>query len=132
MDEAPADKIDELTALKGCWTRVRYVLYASVILLIIAGIVDYQRYHAKIDRAMTVVSELGGRAGSLLDWPFGREYAISFDRPLTDDELERLSVVNSLQGRHYVSVFFRCQLSPEELEAARKALPDCAVGQVDD
>lgn len=115
-----------------CWARVRYVVYAMVILLIIGGVIDYQRYHAKIDRAMTVVAELGGRAGSLLDWPFGREYAISFDRPLTNDELERLSAVNTLQGRHYVGVFFRCQLTPQEFEAAKKALPDCAVRQVDD
>jgi hypothetical protein len=80
---------------------------------------------------MVVVSELDGRAGSLLGWPFGKEYIITFSRPLTDDELERLSVLNSLAGRDYVAVAFNCDLTPQELKTAQHVLSECHVYQPD-
>lgn len=132
LSETSAVEIDELTALKGCWARMRYGVYFVVVLLTIGGIIDYQIYYAKLDRAMSVVSELDGRAGSLLDWPFGREIAIVFERPLSDKELERLSVVKSLQGRHVVAVVFRCEMTHQQLESALNALPDMAVRQAGD
>ncbi len=132
MSETSAVEIDELTALKGCWARMRYGVYAVVVLLIIGGIIDYQIYYARLDRAMSVVADLDGRAGSLLDWPFGREIVIVFERPLNDEELDQLVVVKSLQGRHVVAVVFRCEITPQQLESARAALPDMAIRQVED
>jgi len=111
---------------------VRYAIYALALVTVAVGMIDYQRYHAQLDQAMAVVAELKGRAGSLLDWPFGKELVISFDRPLTDSELKRLSILNSLQGRHHVRVFFRCALTPQQLTAAQKALSKCYVGQMED
>ena len=103
-----------------------------MVLMIIGGIIDYQIYYARLDHAMSVVSDLDGRAGSLLDWPFGREIVIVFEHPLNDEELDRLSVVKSLHGRHVVAVAFRCEMTPQQLEAARAALPDMAVIPVED
>jgi len=80
---------------------------------------------------MMVVSDLGGRAGSLNGWPLGKEYIIAFTRPLTDAEIERLSVLNSLSGRDYVAVAFNCDLTPLQLETAQRVLSDCRVFQQD-
>lgn len=129
MNEENAGEVNERATRR---VRIRYAIYFLLILAVVIGILDYQRYHAQLDRAMAVVSDLEGRAGSLLDWPFGRDMVISFERPLSGEELERLAVLNSLQGRHNVSVFFRCQLTPQQLTAAKAALPDLSVRQVDD
>lgn len=90
---------------------------------------DYVTYHSQYDAAMGVVSRLNGRSGSLLDWPFGRETIISFKRPLTDEELSELDVLNSLSGRHSIAVYFNCDLDNSQLHAASLALHKCRVYQ---
>ena len=80
---------------------------------------------------MSVVGRLDGRAGSLLDWPFGRECRITFDRPLNPEELRELEVLNSLSGRHWVGVAFDCEIDTAQLQAAHEALSDCVVFAVD-
>ncbi|QDU74207.1 hypothetical protein Pan97_12120 [Bremerella volcania] len=132
MNEEHTANSNQPPASQRRWLRVRYAIYAVVILAIVLGVIDYQRYHAQLDRAMAVVYQLEGRAGSILDWPFGREMVVTFERSLTSEELERLGILNSLQGRHVISVWFRCQMTPQQLAAAQAALPDLNVRQVDD
>ena len=90
-------------------------------------IYDYVSYHSRYTSAMTVVSRLDGRAGSLLDWPFGRECRITFDRPLSAEELGELAVLNSLSGRHWIGVAFDCEMEASQILAARDALSGCVV-----
>lgn len=113
-------------------TAIRHVLL--VLLLAFLGFVafDYVSYHSRGRRAMTVVSDLGGRAGSISGWPSGKEYFIASSGPLTDAELERLSVLNSLSGRDYVTVAFSCDLTPLQLGAAQRTLSECRVFQQDE
>ncbi|MEW4564356.1 hypothetical protein AB1K70_17590 [Bremerella sp. JC770] len=132
MNEENEPGLSELPERRSGRRRIWYEAYVLAAVVMIAGFIDYQRYHWQINRAMAIVGELEGRAGSLLDWPFGREYMIVFQRPLDGSELERLKAINTLQGRHYVTVVFRCQLTQKQFEAAKLALPDCVVRQADD
>jgi hypothetical protein len=111
---------------------LRRCLLALLVLFLVFVVYDYTSYHARNRRAMAVVKDLGGSAGSLMDWPFGKEIRIAFSRSLADAELERLTVLNSLAGRDFVGVMFNCELSTEQLGSARRALPECVVLQNED
>lgn len=125
------DQSNEPTKPKVRRSRLRYAIYAFAIIAIVLGMIDYRRYYSQLDQAMAVVSDLEGHAGSLLDWPFGREIVVSFERPLDREEVNQLTFLNSLKGRHVVTVVFRCQLTPKQLSDVKEALSDCAVRQVD-
>jgi len=108
---------------------IRRMILAVLAVLSCVVAFDYISYHARNRRAMAVVADLEGRAGSLLGWPMGKEYIVTFSRPLTDEELKRLSVLNSLAGRDYVAVAFKCDLTPQQLATARQVLSECRVYQ---
>ena len=109
----------------------RRVAFAMALAFVALVIYDYVSYHRRYDAAMSVVSRLDGRAGSLFDWPFGRECRVTFDRPVTAEELSELAVLNALAGRHAVGVAFDCEMRPAQLQAARETLTECVVTQVD-
>ena len=87
------------------------------------------RNEIAIRRAFPVVRVLGGRIGSLPLWPIGCEYAISFHgREFTDDELQRLAVLNELPDRNYISITFSdTNLTAEHIPKLQKLLPRCSI-----
>jgi len=112
---------------KRSW--MRWLFVGLLIAVVFLAIRDYTTCRMRHRRAMAVVSELGGSAGSLLGWPLGKEYCISFERPLTEGELRRLTVLNDLVDRNYVAVYFDCDLSPQQLNTAQRLLAECHVRQ---
>jgi len=104
------------------------LLAATVLVLLV---VDYVLVRSNEHRLSSTVSQLGGRMGSLPAWPLGAEYRITFERALSDRELERLKIANRMRGS--VSIAFRnCDLSEPERTNARKALPACHLFVVQD
>ena len=95
----------------------RRVIYSLLLLALAVAAFDYAKFHSRNRRALNVVSRLNGRAGSLLDWPFGKEYVIVFDRLLSNAELQQLSEPNSLVGRNHVTVYFDCDLTVGDYQA---------------
>lgn len=83
-----------------------------------------------------VVSELGGRVGSLSPpIPFtGSEIRISFrELELTNDELKRLTVIQSIASRNHVSVaFIDTNVSAADISDLREAIPNCRVFRIVD
>jgi len=82
-------------------------------------------------RAYSVVRELGGRIGSITPpIPFsGSEIVVVFrDVELQKSGLQRLSVLNRLTSKHWVSLrFVDTNLSRREIIELRQMLPDCHV-----
>ena len=110
--------------------RFRWRTAIWVVAITAAAVVctDYAAFHARKRRALAVVAELGGRAGSIGGWPIGEENAISFRRNLTDEELERLAILNTLGWRHHVSIgFYDCDLPDDRLAQIQAMLGNCDV-----
>ncbi len=80
---------------------------------------------------MDVARRHGARIGSLLDWPFGRECRITFDKPIDHDAINELTVLNSLTSRHWVGVALNYDLDEAELQHAQTSLHNCHVFQID-
>jgi hypothetical protein len=101
------------------------------LLLVAIGVAsyDYISFEARQRAAMAVVDRLGGRASSLGGWPLGMEYRIIMSRPLTDDEIEQLAILNLLADRNWVGVRFDWLVETALLERYRDVLSRCdAVG----
>jgi hypothetical protein len=94
------------------------LLWAALFVAAGSAAADYAVWHARKRQALAVVADLGGRAGGIGGWPLGEELVISFNRDLTDEEIQRLAILNSLAGRrHYVGV----GLPPGNLSGDRRA-----------
>ncbi|MCC9606784.1 hypothetical protein LOC68_16125 [Blastopirellula sp. JC732] len=107
-------------------TQRQIVIAATLCSLFVLVKFDQYQYAAHCTRRGKIVGELGGSIGSLMDWPFGREVFISFTHPLADDQLQRLSTINA-RGRDYVTVYFDCQVTDQQLQTARQVLSRCSV-----
>lgn len=133
--------IDELVAAvnRRGWTRtkrIRFVLFALVALLGM-GLLWYLTLElpdkTRRTRAVAVVTQMHGHMGSLGPilpfWPFGKEYFITIEGiDLSPDDLQQLTVLNDLAGRHLVGVaFIDTNLKEQNLAGVRKVLPRCHV-----
>lgn len=107
-------------------TQRSIILTWIAVILILAAVVDNYQYEAHASRCSRAVAQLGGRTGSLMGWPWGREVIVSLPRPVTDEELQQLAIL-SAGGRDYVAVRFNCELTDAQLAAARRVLSRCAV-----
>ena len=92
---------------------------------------EYVTYHSRYKTAVEVAQAHGGRVGSLLDWPLGRECRITFDQPIDRDAVGHLAVLNSLSSRHSVGVAFNYDISDADLEHACEILSQCHVFRVE-
>lgn len=103
-----------------------------VFVTIALGLVaDYIRVRSKDSRVFAVVSQCGGRCGSIPVWPLGTEYRISFQQPLTSHQLDQLVELNSLRG--WVGVaFVECEISAAEIDVTEKKLSICHLFRVID
>jgi hypothetical protein len=107
--------------------RVR-LTWAAAILVLALVLGDYVTYQAAKQQALAVVFEIGGKAGSIGGWPFGEEDVITFQRDLSADELQRLTVLNRLSGRHHTVLYFKdCKLSESRMAEIRRQLSGCQV-----
>lgn len=109
----------------------RRVLLSLLGLFLLFVVYDYVTYYSRYNSAMDIARRHDARIGSLLDWPFGRECRITFDKPLDEAALRELTVLNSLSGRHWVGVALNYELDDSQLELVREALHDCHVFQPD-
>lgn len=110
---------------QGRWQIGRWL----IVILLAVGICDYVWYHLNLRAALAPVNVAGGRSGSLLGWPLGRELRITFPRPVTDEELQQLQILNQLDWRHSVGVLFDFEMEPAEFQRLKAALPRCHVFQ---
>lgn len=80
-------------------------------------------------RAGEVVRDLGGKTGSLPNpIPFlGDELRYEFHgTQFTSDDISRLSVLQTLSGKHWVGIMFKdTNLSHSDIVRIRELLPDC-------
>lgn len=113
-------------------TRIGQFARCAAFLFVIYLGWDYFQYHSRLRHAMSVVSNCGGSAGSLMDWPFGRELRITFTHPPTEADLQRLEILNGLNSRHWVGVMYKCELTDEELRRIESTLGKCHVIHVVD
>jgi hypothetical protein len=67
---------------------------------------DYWRFEGDARQIITVTSQLGGRAGSIGGWPWGREFALSFDAELSEQQLQLLDAAVADSSRIHVSAYF--------------------------
>ncbi|UUO06685.1 hypothetical protein M4951_25500 [Blastopirellula sp. J2-11] len=107
-------------------TQRQIILTTITAAFVLVATVDHYQYEAHGKRRSAIVSEFGGRTGSLMGWPWGKEVMISLPRPLSDEELQRLAILNTA-GRDYVSVWFQCELTDEQLQVAKQVLSRCGV-----
>ena len=100
-------------------------IFGLIVVLIVVGLtIDYCCVQAKERRVVHMITQLGGRSGSIPAWPFGTEYHITFTRALTTEELARLHELNTLRG--WVGVAFEdCKLSDSQVREAVANLPNC-------
>ncbi len=112
--------------------RIRHAIYGLVGLMMIGCTADYYAWKARKTVAMEVVSDLGGKAFGLGGWPLRQEFNIKFTRPLTPEELDRLTVLNLLPPRGIVAVAFDCEITPQQLKIAKGKLSECLVFQPKD
>jgi hypothetical protein len=106
--------------------RIAGYLIAVVAL---ALLIDHILIEAKERRVSHAISRCGGRMGSIPFWPMGTEYRVTFPRPLTSRELDELAELNSLRGSVGVA-FIDCELSKDQIDEARRKLPNCALIRV--
>lgn len=92
---------------------------------------DYFLARNKNTRVAKAVSECGGGMGSIPIWPLGTEYRITFRSPLTTQQLDRLTELNSLRGTVRIA-FVDCELSDDEVNEAVARLPNCLLIKVND
>ncbi len=115
-------------------TRIRPKRWAIVLLvcgcLLSLIAYDYVTYHSRYRSAIDVAHSHGARVGSLLDWPFGRECRITFDRPVDRDAIPDLAVLTSLASRHSVGIAFNYDMADADLKHARDTLRECHVFRV--
>lgn len=108
-----------VTAALACWMIVREILIEKA-----AG------------RVRSVVSELGGRMGSIHFRPFGSEYIIFFqDREFTEEELSRFYEINELAdwSTVYVGIQFQdTNLTKEDIHKVREQCPGCGMSRIVD
>ena len=76
---------------------------------------DYWRFESDVRQIITVTSQLGGRAGSIGGWPWGQEFALSFDTELSEQQLQLLDAAVPDSSRFYVSAF----IPVSEVDSAR-------------
>lgn len=110
----------------------RFIQFLAVV-AIIAGVVyvtRYVRHQRARSIALPVVSELGGKVGSI-SAPFGgTEYYISFaGRSLTREDIDRLVVLKALaRNWNYVSVSLKdATISLKDREYMQQRLPEVHV-----
>jgi len=89
--------------------------------------VDYLLCARRRSQTLAVVANHGGHVGGIGGWPIGAEKVISFERALTEAELKDLAILNDLVGRDHVSVYFNCELTPQQAAMARSRLSECHV-----
>lgn len=82
--------------------------------------VDYVRFANVHRRLVATASELGGHVGSIGGWPFGQEFRVRFDHPVTDDALRRLVDAVPKSPRFALMVGFTCEIPEPRLAAMRK------------
>ncbi len=100
--------------------RIAVIAALAVLVLLAVAIVDYIHLAAICRDVSTTASGFGAHVGSIGGWPFGREYVISLDRPLSDDELRRLAVATSVSPRIYVCLIFHCMIRDDRLDEMRR------------
>lgn len=104
-------------------SKYRSIVNVAIFIVAIActiGTVDYFRFERACRNMRELSSKLDGHPGSIGGWPIGREYAIRFDHPLSDDALRRLVTAASESRRIYISLHFSCVVSDTRLAAMRK------------
>jgi hypothetical protein len=123
------------TSASALTPRTRWrkrVVWAAVLLVVAVASSDFAQWHVRKQRALDVVFELGGRAGSIGGWPLGEEIVITFERELTDEDFQRLAILNTLSGRHYVGVHLADgNLSDTRLAWIQEILSNCHVHRQD-
>jgi hypothetical protein len=107
-------------------------VFGLIVVLIVVGFtVDYYCVQAKERRVVHMISQFGGRSGSIPAWPIGTEYRITFTRALTSQELVQLHELNTLRG--WVGVACEdCELSNDQVREAIANLPQCELFRVVD
>lgn len=84
-------------------------------------------------RAYPVITQLGGRIGSLPSpIPFtGSELRIVFDhKKLTNEELQQLTILNPLTSKHMVGVLFLdTNVTGDQIRMLREQMPDCRINR---
>lgn len=66
---------------------------------------DYWRFEADARQISAVTLQLGGRAGPIGGWPWGREFALSFDAELSEQQLQVLDEAVPDSRRIHVSAY---------------------------
>ncbi len=83
-------------------------------------------------RAFAVVSDLGGRIGSIPCWPLGDEIRVEFHgKQFSKEELNRLDALNPLTSRHTIGILFvDTNLTRDDIIKVRHLLPRCVLIRV--
>lgn len=100
------------------------ILLVAVSCLIILAVMDYAAVQYKDSHVSRIVSNLGGKTGSIPAWPLGTEYRISFESPLTMEQINFLTPLNDLRGDVWVA-FPECAFSENEVRDIRSKLYRC-------
>jgi hypothetical protein len=101
-----------------------------MLVLVIAAIVggDWLLWRYRHEQIVSTVSPIASQMGGLWGWPFGHEYFVLIERPVTDAELAALRVLNHPPRWSFVGVLFRtCDMNADRLEEVRRVLSNCAV-----
>ncbi len=107
--------------------RTHPVLFIVLAVAIVVA-TDWVVWHDRDDRIISTVSPIAARMGGKLGWPFGHEYVVVIERPVTDTELEKLTILNHPPRGSIVIVMFQtCDMDADRLEEIRRVLNNCGV-----
>ena len=95
------------------------------IALIAVGLsMDYINVSRKERQLSAVVSNCGGRFGSIPVWPLATEYRIKLSKVPDDDELKQLAIANKMRG--WVGIAFEdCEIDSKDKHRLRAGLQNC-------
>ncbi len=108
---------------------LKTAIWVTIVAMVVGLPMDYVFVRFKDKRVAKAVSECGGRMRSIPIWPIGTEYRITFRSPLTPQQLDRLTELNSLCGTVAIA-FVDCELSDAEASEAIDKLPKCLLIKV--
>jgi hypothetical protein len=95
-------------------------LAVVAVIVCIVAIADYLWFEKSCDGIVAISNELGGPAFSIGGWPIGREFQLRFDRPLSDEDVQRLAAADPESRRVHIILRFRCKVPEARLAAMRE------------
>ena len=101
-------------------SRIKKFLILVLLTAVAVISYDYWKFHSMRQSALELIVKCNGRAGSILGWPLGQDFVVSFNQPLTESQIEQLSQLNEYKYRSSFLIYLNYDIDDSELIQIRK------------